>query len=171
MVEAIRSLVPLSALVVAVGCGGARPNFAEGSYQPQPEAYAGVELPTVEAVLHGLTPRLAMFDAEQEMVLFGAPTLAPDGLDAITINLREDATPFRSACSYWFRVPVDPSTWETGETDGAFGGFSVRLGAGEFTVEEGCGSPFSPSIPLVLTFKEPEQGKTFMNLMAALSGA
>ena len=169
MNTAIRFFAIAPVLLGAIGCASARPNFSTSNYQPRPEAFTSVTDVRVKSVLHGLSPGLAMYDTRQEMLLHGAATLEPDGRDAFRINLRQEANPYRSACSYWFRVPIRPETWETGETEGAFGGFSVRFGNGEFLVEEGCGSPFSSQIPLVLTFKQPDQGKKFMNLMAALA--
>lgn len=151
--------------LLSTGCGKATaPAFSPGSYAPDAAALGAVDVPQLASVVAGLAPQVSMYETEHHMLLFGAGTLAATSAEELTVNLRDPGSGYRSPCSYWFRVPIAPRAWEVGDARG----FSVRLEAGQFEVAEGCTSPFTTGVPMVLTFKEPADGHQFMNAMAAL---
>lgn len=162
----MHALVLVAGLALLIpGCRRASaPGFAAGSYAPDPTALGAVDVATLSSIVSGLAPRISMYETEHEMLLFGSGTLAVTSAQELSINMRDPGNGYRSPCSYWFRVPIAPRAWEVGDARG----FSVRLDAAQFEVAEGCSSPFTTGVPMVLTFKQPADGHQFMNAMAAL---
>lgn len=157
--------VAAALLVPSAGCKGlSAPAFAVGSFQPDASVLGNSDPAQLAAIVAALGPQLAMYELDHKMLLIGAATLDAASGDVLSINLRDPGSGFRSPCSYWFRVPIDPGKWETGDARG----FSIRLSPEQFQVAEACGSPFANGVPMVLTFAEPTQGQQFMHAMAAM---
>lgn len=162
-----RTILAVAALALSTaGCRKAQPpTFSPGSYTPNPGAYVNTTPVGASKILEPMKVSLAMSAADKKGLLYGGEAKLAVSTDGdLMLNLRHPGDMYRTPCNFWFRAPVQPSSWKVGTS----AQFQILLEPGQFVVEENCGSRYTDAMPLVVTFPTASDGQRFMDLMTAM---
>jgi hypothetical protein len=161
-----KTLIGIAMVVdlLASGCVNLpQATFAPGTYTPDPSAYAGVTTSDATEILGRMNTSIEMVEPELHQPLYGDVRLSVSDAGLLVLNLRHLGYRGRTPCNFWFHAPIDPTQWQTSSDSR-----QVQLSPDQYDVEENCGSPYDESLLLTVGFGSDTEGKSFMNLMAAL---